>query len=334
MSSNQTLLSKADMALADLTSNGGILNPEQGDTFIRRLIKQPTIMKVCRVVTMNSFQRKINRIGFNTRILRAAPASNTTVLAAPTASGLGGRAKVTTDQITLNAKEQIATVYLPYDVLEDNIERAQAANNEVMNTGPGGLRDTLIQLIAERAATDLEEYVLTSDTTYTNGGDADDQAFLSMDDGFIATGVQRGNVLDYQSTGISKTMFKKGMQAMPSAYLRNRAAMSHYVSVNQEIEYKDTLANRGTPMGDTNVTGNGPAYAYGSPVTPVALMPDDKGLFCDPRNLIVGFWRQISMEFDKDIELRIYKIVLTLRVAVEIESAEGVTVYKNIGPVS
>lgn len=326
MSSNQTLLSKADMALSDLSTNGGLLNPEQGDTFIRRLIKQPTIMKVCRVVTMNSFQRKINRIGFASRILRKAPATGTALTS-------NQRAKATTDQIVLNAKEQIAEVRLPYDVLEDTIEHATAANNEASNTGPGGLRDTLLQLIAERAASDIEEYVINADTTYTSG-DPDDQDFLSMDDGFIATGVQRGNVSDASNSGISKEVFKRGMQAMPSPYLRNRAAMSHFVSVNQEIEFKDTLANRGTAMGDANVSGNSPAMAYGSPVVPVAYMPDAKGLFCDPRNLIVGFWRQVSMEFDKDITTRVYIIVLTLRIAVEIESAEGVTVYNNIGAIS
>lgn len=322
MSKNQTLLAKADMALNDLTSNGGILLPEQGDSFIRRLIKQPTIMKVCRVVSMNSFQRKINRIGFNARILRKAPTSGNKLTQ-------NQRAKPTTDQILLDAKEQIATVYLPYDVLEDNIERASAANNEASNSGPGGLRDTLIQMIADQAASDLEDYVINCDKDYTSG-DADDQDFMSLDDGFLKVGEDRGNVLDASNAAISKTVFKNGMQAMPSPYLRNRAAMSHYVSVNQEIEYKDTLANRGTAMGDANVVGNAPAYAYGSPVTAVPALADGDGMFCDPRNLIVGFWRQISMEFDKDIEARVYIIVLSLRVAVNVESAEGVTRYKNI----
>jgi hypothetical protein len=40
MSENNTLLQKADLALSDLSSNGGLLSPEQGDTFVRRLIKR------------------------------------------------------------------------------------------------------------------------------------------------------------------------------------------------------------------------------------------------------------------------------------------------------
>jgi hypothetical protein len=46
-------------------------------------------------------------------------------------------------------------------VLEDNIERASTADNAAPNTGPG-LRQTIIDLIAERAALDLEELNLLS----------------------------------------------------------------------------------------------------------------------------------------------------------------------------
>ena len=52
MSSNGSLLRKADLAIADLATNGGELNPEQGAAFIRMLIKQPTLIRVCRVVEM------------------------------------------------------------------------------------------------------------------------------------------------------------------------------------------------------------------------------------------------------------------------------------------
>ena len=72
MSSNSSLLRKADIAIADLQSTGGVLNPEQGAAFIRKLIKQPTLIRVCRVVEMISPIRKINKIGFGSRILRAA----------------------------------------------------------------------------------------------------------------------------------------------------------------------------------------------------------------------------------------------------------------------
>src|SRR6266536_2287538 len=323
MSSNESLLRKADLALSDLTTGGGILNPEQADTFIRKLIKQPTILRECRVVTMAAPTRKINRISFSTRILQATPGSGT-------ALSSGNRVKPTTDQVTLTSQEIVAEVHLPYDVVEDNIEHAVTANNEVMNTGPGGLRDTVIQMIAEYASRDIEDYALNADTAYTNA-DAPTQAFYSQQDGFLKRGNASGNVADNAGATVSKNLFKKGLFAMPVQYLRNRPALKHYVSVQQEIEYQDTLANRGTPMGDQRLVTNTPAMAYGSPIVPVPLMPDSQGIFCDPLNLIVGFWRQISMEFDKDIAARVYIIVLTARIALQVEQADAMVVYKNIG---
>jgi hypothetical protein len=48
------LSQKADFALSELTSNGGVLNPEQNDTFIRLLIDQPTMLRAVRTVPMNT----------------------------------------------------------------------------------------------------------------------------------------------------------------------------------------------------------------------------------------------------------------------------------------
>ena len=45
---------KADFALTELTSNGGVLNPDQNDTFIRLLIDQPTLLRSVRTVPMNT----------------------------------------------------------------------------------------------------------------------------------------------------------------------------------------------------------------------------------------------------------------------------------------
>jgi hypothetical protein len=56
MASNQkVILNKADLAIDDLAS-GGLLNPEQSDSFLRMLHIAPTILNRMRVVPMNSPQ--------------------------------------------------------------------------------------------------------------------------------------------------------------------------------------------------------------------------------------------------------------------------------------
>ena len=323
MSSNSSLLRKADLAIADLKANGGELSPEQGASFIRKLIKQPTLIKVCRVVEMTASKRKINKIGFGTRILRKAVSG--------VALTQAQRSKPVTEQIELDTKEQIAEVRIPYDVMEDNIERATAANNEASNTGPGGLRQTIIDLIAEQAALDLEELALLADKTYTNPGNADDQAFLAQLDGWLKIASTHGNVVNAVNATVSKRLLKEGLKTLPTQYQRNKTALTHYLSVNNETEYRDTLADRGTALGDNMVQGTAPVYAYGSPVGGVAMMPEANGLYTNPLNLIFGIQRQVSMEFDKDITERVYIIVLTTRVDFQVEEPDALVLYEDIG---
>lgn len=316
MSSNQTLMKKADLAVSDLTTDGGLLQPEQADTFIRKLLVQPTILRQARTVTMNSPQRNINKIGFASRILKKAVAS--------TALSAGDRSKPTTEQIQLSTKEVIAEIRLPYDVIEDNIERGNigAATDTGGAPTSGGIKDTIMSLIAERAALDLEELALLGDT-------ASGDAYLALLDGFLVQSTT--NVVNNGAATINKNLFKAGLKAMPDQYLRNRAAMRHYVSVDNEIEYRDTLANRETALGDANIQGTAPVFGYGVPVEAAALMPAANGLLTHPLNMIFGVQRQIHVETDKDISSRVFIIVLTARVDFKIEEEEAVVKYSNIG---
>jgi HK97 family phage major capsid protein len=157
MPTNQELIRKADIALGDLAT-AGLLSPEQTDTFIRTLIDSPTILNVCRTITMTAPTRKINKIGFGSRILRKATSA--------TALDPGDRSKPDLAQIELNTKEVIAEVHIPYDVLEDNIEGGNI--NAAPTSGAGGLHATIVQMIAERAALDLEELLIMGDS---NSGD-------------------------------------------------------------------------------------------------------------------------------------------------------------------
>src|SRR3972149_4628316 len=51
---NRTVLGKADLALADLTAGGGLLQPAQAQKFIRILIDESVILKQGTVVPMKS----------------------------------------------------------------------------------------------------------------------------------------------------------------------------------------------------------------------------------------------------------------------------------------
>lgn len=130
--SNQELAKRADLVIADLQANGGMLDAEQSKVFIDKVLEQPTLLRQIRQVRMNAPERKVNKIGFDSRILRAARQGTT-----PYEKDNGTndrylpaaeRSKPTTSQIELKTSEIMAEIRLPYETLEDNIEGANPSS--------------------------------------------------------------------------------------------------------------------------------------------------------------------------------------------------------------
>jgi len=320
MTSNQALLAKADIVIGDLVTNGGVLNPEQANAFVRKLIEAPSIISVARTVEMAAPQRNINKIQFASRIMRAGVSG--------TALGSTDRSQPTTEQIQLNTQEVIAEVRLPYDVIEDNIERGNIGQN-FDGTGSqgtpagGGLVATILTLIAERAALDLEELAIKGDDTSTDD-------YLALTDGYLITVNGGGNTVDLNGATITKTMFKSGLLTMPDQYKRQLGSMWHMIAKNNEIEYRDFLADRATALGDQTIQARNAVFGFGVPILGVDLMPIDQGLLTNPFNLLFGIQRNVMLEFDKDISARVWKVVLTARVDFQVEETEAAVQYINI----
>lgn len=314
--SNQELARRADMVLADLETNGGLLSPEQTETFLDILIDQPTILRQARTVRMSAPERKINKIQFGQRILKAAPQGTTPYQQDDAINNrhllAADRSKPTTSQVVLNTSEVIAEIRLPYEALEDNIE-GEAFETHVM------------RLIAERAATDFEEFALHADT-----GSAD--PFLALQDGWLK--LMTSHVVNNASAGISPAMFKSGLLAMPQKYLRNLGELKHFISVANSIKYRDLVSQRATGYGDAMLTTNAPIFAHGVAVEAAPMLAvgasGNGGLLTFPKNLIFGIQRQIQVETDKDIRAREIIIVLTARAALAIEEEDATVKYTNI----
>jgi hypothetical protein len=322
---NKEIIAKADIALADLAT-AGRLNPEQTDQFIRTLIDQPTILTVCRTVAMNSYQMKINKLGFGSRILRPGANKQGVSTNSNQSDGTGEgqampasqRTKPDLGQVVLTTSEVIAEIRIPYDVIEDNVERGNVSG--ALQTGAGGIHQTLVDLIAERAALDLEELAI-------NGDSASSDTYLALNDGYLK--LATANVVNVGGA-FDKNAGKAALKTMPTRYLRNRSALQHFVSVDNETEIRDQYGARQTALGDQQIQGVLPVYLFGSKVAPVALMPGDKGLLCDPMNLIFGVQRNIQIEYTKDISARVFIVVLTARVAFSIEEINAMVKYSGL----
>jgi len=297
----KSIIEKADLSVSQLVNEGGYLLPEQSKKFYRMVIDQPTLLKEIRTVSMSRPKMKIDKVGFGQRILRKAPASGTALKE-------DERVRPQFGQIELDTDEFIAEVHIPYDVLEDNIEKEN-------------FTDTLLSLMAERVSLDLEELLILGDTTSND-------PYLASKDGVLQLAA---NQIDGSGiTAIDRTLFKTAIKAMPTRFLRNRPMMRFYLSHQNEVEYRDTLAQRNTELGDQMVKEVTEAYAFGVPVRPAAFMPNSHLLFTYPQNVILGIQRDIRIETDKDIRARVLIVVLTLRIDIKLEEPEAAVVVKDI----
>ncbi|MDR7420793.1 MAG: phage major capsid protein [Armatimonadota bacterium] len=303
---NRSVLEKADLALADLTTGGGLLQPAQAQKFIRILIDESVILKQGTVVPMKSPKQLIEKIRFGGRILRAG--SEATALPA------GDRSKPDLSQVELDAQLFKAEVRLNNEVLEDSIERGQ-------------LRQTIMQMMAEAISRDMDEVIVRGDT-------ASPDPFLAKLDGILKQATS--NIVDAMGQTTNKGIFRDMLKSMPSAFLRNKREMRFFTSVDSEIDYRDSLAERATVVGDKFLEQDEPVAYSGVPVVDVPMFPENLGaggnttnvLLTDPKNINVGIWRQIRIETDKLVSEGVLIIVATLRF--DVKFAEETAVVKAI----
>lgn len=286
MINNKTLLQKADLAVSDLVNDGGYLLPAQAIRFMRVLIDQPTLIKQARVIPMKSSKQLIEKIRFGSRILRPGDSG--------VALGSGDRVKPDLGSVELDAELFKAEVRLNDETLEDSIER-------------GDLKDTIMEIMAERVALDMEEMTVQGDT-------ASGDAFLAKFDGLLkqasAVVVDHSTAADPTTT---KALFYKMLKAMPSEFKRDKRSLSFYVSVNEELDYRESLSQRATSLGDQYTRDDLPSSAAGVPIMDLPTMPDGQALLTNPKNINVGIWRKIKIETDKDVSAGQFIIVLSVR---------------------
>ena len=306
--SNRSVLEKADLALADLTTGGGILKPAQAQKFMRLLIKESVLMKLATVVPMGSPKQEVSKIKFGSRILRAGQEA--------TALGPNDRSKPDMSAVELDAKLFKAEVRLSDETLEDSIER-------------GALRQTIMEMMAEAISRDMEEVVVSGDTTSND-------PFLAVMDGVIKQATS--NVVDAGGAALSKNLLRDMLKTLPSEHLRDKKAMRFLTSVDGDLSYRNTLAERATAAGDRYLEEDASVLYSGVPVQPIPLFPEDLGtnndqtvvLLCNPKNIHVGIWRQIRIEHARDISEGTLKVVATLRFDTKLAEEPAVAKSVNV----
>jgi HK97 family phage major capsid protein len=313
------LLRKADMALSDLAT-GGLMNPEQSDSFIRILTQDTALLDDVRMMSMARPKMTVNKLDLATRALRVA---NQGLITSPLAGEEGTRAlaradrtKITTSKVELDTYEVIAEVNLPYEVLEDNIEGGTIDQTR--------FQATVLDKLAERIRIDIEDVMLNGDT---NSGDA----FLAERDGVLKQAVS--HIVNNGGAALDAVTFNEMIQTLPDKFKRVINRYKFYVSHNKRLQYMMQVAQRQTGLGDAVlIGGDGTNFApFGTPLKGAASMPSNSALMLDPTNILFGVQRNMRMEFDRDTRERVLIIVFTMRFDFKLEQEDMVVKAINLG---
>jgi len=292
MKKSEYYLEKADLVVSDISTNGGFLQPAQAARFIRLLIKEAKLLKEANVVPMRSHQQLIETMRFGSRVLVAGSEG--------VALSEGQRARPDFTKVTLNVKLFKAEARWSDEVIEDNIER-------------GALADTIMTQLAERASLDIDEVLALGDT-------ASADTFLAQFNGLIKTVVT--NVFAKSPIGtLTKDDFTDILKLMPVEFQRDFPRMRWLTSANAVHNYRRSLSDRATVLGDRNVEAFIVTNPLGVPLVDVPVFPENLGagtnetavILTLPDNMNVGFWRQIRLQTARDVSAGQFVVVLSLR---------------------
>lgn len=309
---------KGDLSVSDLITDGGQLPAEFEPVFMEKVYESTPFLNKIRKVEMSEPKRKIYKLGIAEEFLHAAPASGTALDASK-------RAKVFTQYVEMTTTELIGSMYIPYDVVEDNIAR-------------GALEDVLMNnIIPKKAARSLEKVCLQ--------GDADSvDSLLTAFDGYLkllnaswVNGTSKGGnkIIFNQLTGqVTDDLWADIIETMPYAYRENETALEFFTHQSLVDAWRRKIRQRLTQQGDAviNIGQLAQFSSEGIPINRASNMPAGSAILANPLNFILGAQRGITVETNRDIEARMIIIVMTMRVALGIEEAEACVVASNVNP--
>jgi HK97 family phage major capsid protein len=289
---NRTLLQKADLAIADLTS-GGLLQPQQVDEFFRIMIKSAVLMPLIAVTPMRGPKERRDKTRFGSRVLKPG----TEAQALPVAQ----RSKPDLSFVELDAKLFKAEARLSDEVLEDQIER-------------GRFQQTLMELLAGAVARDAE-FVMT------RGDTASADPLLAVLDGFIKQAVT--NIVPAGVVKLSKNVCRDMLKTMPDEFVS--ANLRYFTNRQARVDYRDSLAERATALGDVMLQTSNTAQYSDIPIIDVPEFPNAEGagtnetrvLLTDPSNMLLGLLRNIKIRTGEDISAGQLIVVISMRMDVK-----------------
>jgi hypothetical protein len=341
MATQEEILAKADEVTSggsgtSITSAHGLLAPAQSNRFIDFVVDQSVLMQNSRVVRMRTPSMDIDKVSVGTRLL--AKATEVT--------DDGANAAVTFSKVTLTSVKLRLDWAMSTESLEDNIEGAS-------------LEDHLAQIMARQTANDLDDLLISGNTSSGN-------SLLKALDGFTKKALAGGVTVDEGGNNISRASYDRVLRNMPNKYLQRRNELRFFTgsAVVQDTAFSlqnpnsATVATAGAPSpgstfgddaffngrvrssGGLGATGLSP---YGIPLVEVPLMPetvsgDYSGAAGNhgyveltfPNNRVVGIHRDITLYRQFKPKTDSIEYTQFMRIAANVENLESYVIAKNV----
>jgi len=280
---------------------GGLLNPQQRDEFVHHVVDESAFVRnFGRVVTMSAPVEEIDRLHLGERVMHHANES--------VEPGNDKLVQITSDKLTLSTQEYIIIWNESDRIAEDTIAK-------------DGTNRTIAEMIAAQAGNDLEDFALFSDTT---SADAD----LNKQEGFLrllqtqSPGSHYVTVSGVFGTSVAHTMIK----AMPTKWRNKNLAFA--VSENSLQNYRNTISQRETQLGDTQLASDSFPRLFGRPVIGIPRLSDNLAILTPMNNFVVGVHRDITRESERKPRKRSTEWTITTRIGFGLDNSDA-TVWND-----
>jgi hypothetical protein len=339
MATQEEILAKAnEVTTSDVSEgSGGLLNAEQANRFIDFVVDRSVLMQNARVVRMRTPTLDIDKVSVGTRLMAKATEAATT---GQTNAALTFT-KVSLSSVKLRLDWEIST-----EALEDNIEGA-------------GLEDHIAQMMARQTATDLDDLLISGNTS-------SDNALLKALNGFVKLALAGGTTVDEAGNNVSRATYDRVLRNMPNKYLQRRNELKFFTGPGV---VQDSIFSLQNPNSATAATAGAPAPAsvvgeqaflsgamgsrggagatglapFGIPLVEIPLLPetvtgDYSGASGNhgyveltfPNNRVVGMHRDITVYRQFQPKKDTIEYTQFMRVACNIENAESYVIAKNV----
>ncbi len=293
------------------TSTGGLVNPQELQSFIELVVKNSTFLTDIRVETGIQKSLELSTLGIASRVLRKGVEGE-----APDSTG------VTIGKRTLTPAEVILYTEITYSWLRKAIGGTADLNPD----GNNAALEQVNNLIAAQFANDLVDLAWNGKKTTTPAN-----AFVNILDGYLTkAAADDGTHKDtFGDTDKVPDILGEMLDLLPNQYRNRTNELRYFVSPKMESAYRKALGSRNTALGDLMMTKNEPVYYNGILVNPVFAVPDTALMLTMSQNLAVGFGQQMLVEREKDIKKRTVDIVMTSEVDVEYAISDAVVIFTH-----